>query len=185
MKYRKRTDGSLVTKSQLRAGNAGTSLPKVWKAATLDFLGVDPVLSSTPTVPGQYQFTTPDGVVQDSSGNWIQAWQVKDMFTADSDGYGVVTTTVSEKEDAYDSDQLQIRRRNMTASNANLRLAINALGEYNNIVTSSNLTSNPELEIRFNHTANINRLDPWLLQATQGILDSAQLDTIFENASSY
>jgi len=185
MKYRKRTDGSLVTKSQLKASNTDTSLPKVWTTATLDFLGVDPVLSSTPTVPGQYQFTTPDGVVQDSSGNWIQAWQVKDMFTADSDGYGVVTTTVSEKQDAYDSDQLQIRRGNMIASNSNLRLAINAAGEYNNLVTSSVITSNPELQIRFNHTAEIKRLDPWLIQATEGVLDSAQLDALFDTAMSY
>ena len=109
MKYRKRSDGSLVTKSQLKARNAGTSLPKVWKAATLEFFGVDPVLSSPKTVPGDYQITVANGAVQDSSGNWVEAWQVKDMFTADSDGYGVVTTTVSEKEDAYDSINLEMR----------------------------------------------------------------------------
>lgn len=185
MKYRKRTDGSLVTKSQLKASNTDTSLPKVWKAATFDFLGVDPVLSSPKTVPGDYQITVSNGVVQDSAGNWVEAWQVNDMFTADSDGYGAVTTTVSEKEDAYDSDQLQIRRGTMTASNSNLRLAINAAGEYNNLVTSSVITSNPELEIRFNHTAEIKRLDPWLIEATEGVLDSAQLDALFDTAMSY
>ena len=185
MKYRKRTDGSLVTKSELKAQNTSTSLPKVWKSGTLDFFGVDPVLSSPKPTPGQYQIVVANGTAQDSSGNWIEAWQVNNMFTADSDGYGVVTTTVSEKEAAYDAAQLQKRRQGMTATNANLRVAINAAGEYNNLVTSSTLTSNPELEIRFNHTVEINRLDPWLIQATQGVLDSAQLDTLFDTAMSY
>ena len=65
MKYRKRTDGSLATKSELKAENTNTSLPKVWTEATLEFLGVDPVLASPKPELGDYEVAVADGAVQD------------------------------------------------------------------------------------------------------------------------
>ena len=55
MKYRKRSDGSLTTKSQLIAENSNTSLPKTWTADTLEFLGVDSVLASPKPTLGEYE----------------------------------------------------------------------------------------------------------------------------------
>ena len=55
MKYRNKTDGSLTTKSQLIAEHSNTSLPKVWTAETLDFLGVDPVLATPKPTLGDYE----------------------------------------------------------------------------------------------------------------------------------
>ena len=76
------------------------SLPRVWKAATLDALDLDPVLKSPAATVGAYQVSVRDGVVQDANGNWVENYVARDMFadTTDEDG---VTTTKAEHEAAY------------------------------------------------------------------------------------
>ena len=93
--YRNRTTGEVKTQGQWRAANANMSLPKVWKAATLDALDLDPVLEvDLPTV-GTYQTVARNGVEQNSDGDWVQSWQVVDMFADDDDG------TKAEHEAAF------------------------------------------------------------------------------------
>jgi len=98
--YRNRTTGEVKTQGQWRSANPNMSLPKVWKAATLDALNLDPVLRSPAATVGQYQTSVRDGVVQDANGNWVENYVARDMFadTTDEDG---VTTTKAQHEAAY------------------------------------------------------------------------------------
>jgi hypothetical protein len=173
MKYRKRSDGSLATKSQLKAENPNTSLPKTWTAATLEFLGVDPVLASPKPPVGDYEIAVAAPPVQ-SEGNWVEAWAVQPMFTATEDA------TVEEQIAEYDAQQLQQKRQRMSATNEDLRLALNSAGVYQTLMASKALIENPELDIRFQFAVTINRLDEWFLQATEGLLTAEQLDALFE-----
>jgi len=97
--YRNRTTGEVKTQGQWRAANPNMSLPRVWKAATLDALDLDPVLKSPAATVGQYQTSVRDGVVQDANGNWVEKYVARDMF-ADTTEDGV-TTTKAEHEAAY------------------------------------------------------------------------------------
>jgi hypothetical protein len=98
--YRNRTTGVVMTQGQIRAANPNMSLPRVWKAATLDALDLDPVLKSPAATTTAYQTSVRDGVVQDANGNWVENYVARDMFqdTTDEDG---VTTTKAEHEAAY------------------------------------------------------------------------------------
>jgi len=102
--YRNRTTGVVMTQGQIRAANPNTSLPRVWKAATLDALDLDPVLRSPAATVGQYQTSARDGVEQDANGNWVEKYVARDMFadTTETDDDGnVVTTTKAQHEAAY------------------------------------------------------------------------------------
>ena len=98
--YRERTTGEVKTQGQWRAAFAHMSLPRVWKAATLDSLNLDPVLASPAATTSAYQTSVRDGVEQDSNGNWVEKYVARDMFadTTDDDG---VKTTKSQHEAAY------------------------------------------------------------------------------------
>jgi hypothetical protein len=75
------------------------SLPRVWKAATLDALNLDPVLRSPAASTGAYQSSARDGVEQNANGDWVEKYVARDMF-ADTTEDGV-TTTKAEHEAAY------------------------------------------------------------------------------------
>ena len=97
--YRNRTTGEVKTQGQWRAANPNMSLPRTWKAATLDALNLDPVLRSPAATTTAYQNSVRDGVEQDSNGNWVEKYVARDMF-ADTTEDGV-TTTKAEHEAAY------------------------------------------------------------------------------------
>ena len=97
--YRNRTTGEVKTQGQWRAANPNMSLPRVWKAATLDALDLDPVLKSPAATVGQYQTSVRDGVEQNANGDWVEKYVARDMF-ADTTEDGV-TTTKAEHEAAY------------------------------------------------------------------------------------
>ena len=97
--YRNRTTGEVKTQGQWRAANPNMSLPRTWKAATLDALNLDPVLRSPAATTTAYQNSVRDGVEQDANGNWVEKYVARDMF-ADTTEDGV-TTTKAEHEAAY------------------------------------------------------------------------------------
>ena len=97
--YRERTTGEVKTQGQWRADFPNMSLPRVWKAATLDALNLDAVLASPAATTTAYQTSVRDGVEQDSNGNWVEKYVARDMF-ADTTEDGV-TTTKAEHEAAY------------------------------------------------------------------------------------
>ena len=85
--YRDRTTGELKNQGQLRRDNPNMSLPKVWNEFTFDALNVDPVLRAPKPTEGigAYQTVRRNGVTQDNLGNWVQAWQIVDMFSDDAE----------------------------------------------------------------------------------------------------
>jgi hypothetical protein len=100
--YRNRTTGEVKTQGQWRAANPNMSLPRVWKAATLDALDLDPVLRSPAATVGAYQTSVRDGVEQNANGDWVERYVARDMF-ADTTEDGV-TTTKAEHEAAYQAE---------------------------------------------------------------------------------
>ena len=94
--YRNRTTGEVKTQGQWRAANPNMSLPRVWTAATLDALDLDPVLRSPAATVGAYQVSVRDGVVQDANGNWVENYVARDMFSDDPE-----LGTKAEQEAAY------------------------------------------------------------------------------------
>jgi len=97
--YRNRTTGVVKTQGQWRNEFANMSLPRVWKAATLDALDLDPVLKSPAATVGDYQVSVRDGVEQNANGDWVERYVARDMFQdTTEDG---VTTTKAEHEAAY------------------------------------------------------------------------------------
>ena len=191
MKYRKRTDGSLVTKSQLKAENTNTSLPKVWTEATLEFLGVDPVLASPKPDVGDYEVAVGDGAVQ-SEGNWVEAWKVQPMFTqyVDEDGKAV---SVEQQIADYEAQKLLKLRQGLSATNENLRLQLDQIGVYG-VMSAAVATLDATAEangvdvtpysIHWGFATTINRLDEWVIEVAQAAnITDEQLDDLFEAAS--
>ena len=96
--YRDRSTGEIKSQGQLRKENPNMSMPKVWNSNVFDALNVDPVLAAPQPTSGigQYQTVTRNGVVQDANNNWVQAWQIVDMFADDAE-----LGTKAEQEAAY------------------------------------------------------------------------------------
>ena len=107
--YRVRATGEVKSQGQIRRDNPNMSLPRVWKAATCDALGIDPVLAAPkPDTTGDYKVVVRNGVVQDANSNWVYAWTERDMFSdttetvvAEDGTESTVTTTKAEHEAAY------------------------------------------------------------------------------------
>jgi len=107
--YRVRATGEVKSQGQIRRDNPNMSLPRVWKAATCDALGIDPVLASPKPAPlGDYTTVLRNGVIQDSNGNWVYNWTEREMFSEytrtdiSEDGTETeVTVTKAEQETAY------------------------------------------------------------------------------------
>ena len=96
--YRDRTTGEIKTQGELRRDNPNMSLPKVWNEFTFDALNVDTVLRTPKPTEGigAYQSVRRNGVTQDAKGNWVEAWEIADMFSDD-----VELGTKAEQEAAY------------------------------------------------------------------------------------
>ena len=107
--YRVRATGEVKNQGQIRRDNPNMSLPRVWKAATCDALGIDPVLiAPAPAPSGDYKVVVRNGVTQDANNNWVYAWVERDMFSdttetvvAEDGTESTVTTTKAEHEAAY------------------------------------------------------------------------------------
>ena len=97
--YRNRTTGLVQSQGAWRQHYSNMSLPRVWKAATLDALDLDPVLKSPAATTTAYQTSVRDGVEQNANGDWVERYVARDMF-ADTTEDGV-TTTKAEHEAAY------------------------------------------------------------------------------------
>ena len=186
MKYRNRADGSLATKSELKSQNTNTSFPKVWTAATLESLGVDPVLAGEKPDVGDYEVAVANGAVQ-SEGNWVEAWKVQPMFTATPEA------TVEQQIADYEASKLLKKRQGLSATNENLRLQLDQIGVYGVMSAAvATLDAKAEFEgvdvtpyaIHWGFATTINRLDPWVTEVAEaaGITDE-QLDELFEAAS--
>ena len=114
--YRNRTTGEVKTQGEIRRENPNMSLPRVWNSNVCDALDIDPVLAAPQPSAGQYQTVQRNGAVQDANGNWVQAWQVVDMFSDDAE-----LGTKAEQEAAYQATlDAQVAESNRTTRNTKL-----------------------------------------------------------------
>ena len=96
MEIRNRATGAVITDSQLRADNPGTSFPKQLTADILDGFGYDPVLNGpAATVSGPYERSVRDGVEQ-INGQWFTRFIVGPEF-ADSDAETAYRTNIDNQ----------------------------------------------------------------------------------------
>ena len=84
----------------------------------------------------------------------------------------------------WEANEPQRRREKMTVSNKDLRLALNSAGVYGDIEGAmAKSTNTTELEIHWNFSTHINRLDPWVVEVGLALgMDDDQLDELFEAA---
>lgn len=77
------------------------------------------------------------------------------------------------------------RRQAMTVTNKQLRLALNGAGVYGDVEAAmAKSTNTTELEIHWNHSTTINRLDPWVVDITAAMkLSDEAVDEIFDKAA--
>tara|TARA_B100000900_G_C20470978_1_gene671361 strand:- start:94 stop:588 length:495 start_codon:yes stop_codon:yes gene_type:complete len=96
--YRNRTTGEIKTQGELRRDNPNMSMPRVWGDNVHDALNVDPILAAPKPTEGigQYQFVARNGAVKDAKDNWVEAWEIRDMFANDD-----VLGTKAKQEAAY------------------------------------------------------------------------------------
>ena len=176
--YRVRETGTVHTQGEIRRMNPNVSLPRVWTMATLEGLGVDPVLEGEKPEAGEYEVVVKDAVTQ-VNGNWTQQYKTAPMFTATEDA------TVEEQIADYEASKLQKRRQAMTVSNKDLRLALNEEGVYGDVEGAmAKSTNTTELEIHWNFSTTINRLDPWVTEVAQALdMSDEQLDELFSKAA--
>ena len=117
--YRDKSSGELKTKTELIKDNANMSFPAVWNDNVLEALNVDPVLESAQPETGAYQKVQRNGAEQDGSGNWVQVWEVVDMFADTTDDDGKVTKK-AEHEAAYQATLDADTAKNMRIARNNL-----------------------------------------------------------------
>ena len=94
--YRNRTTGEVKSKFDWIRSFPNTSLPSIWKQATLDALDLDPVIRGPNAATSAYQISVRDGVVQDANGSWVENYVARDMFADDAE-----LGTKAEQEAAY------------------------------------------------------------------------------------
>ena len=98
--YRIRETGQVLSQGDVRRLHWNTSFPAVWDSAVCEFIGIDPVLQAPePSNTDPLKTIRLNGVVQDSLGNWVQNWEVVDLFS-DTTVEGV-TTTKAQHEEAF------------------------------------------------------------------------------------
>ena len=138
--YRLNSNGEITNKTALIAANKNMSMPKVWNASTLESLGVNTVFETSKPVPSAaYKLVKRNGVVQDSSDNWVYAWQETDMF-ADTTDDDDVTTTKAEHEEAYQA-VLDAAAAAVARSTRNTLLAATDFYALSDVTMSSAMTT--------------------------------------------
>ena len=189
--YRVRETGGVHTQGEIRRMNANVSLPRVWKQATLDGLGIDPVLEGERPEAGEYEVVVKD-TVQQVEGNWTQTYKTAPMFSEYTDEEGNVIA-VDQQIAEYEANKLARKRKSLSASNENLRLQLDQIGVYGVMNAAvATLDAQADFEgvdvtpyaIHWGFATTINRLDPWVTEVAQAAgITGEQLDDLFEAAS--
>jgi hypothetical protein len=80
--FRIRETGEVITEQELRNRNSGQVIPNPILKDTADYFGIDPILSTPIPEYTNLQVAIRNGVVQDTLGNWVQAWIIVDKYKA-------------------------------------------------------------------------------------------------------
>lgn len=95
--YRHKVTGEVKSQGEWRSANPNISMPRVWNQNVLDTLNVEAVLEAPKPDAGPYQTVVRNGVVKDAKGNWVTAWEVRDMFSDHTDEDGVTHTKAGQE----------------------------------------------------------------------------------------
>lgn len=87
MEIRLRDTGQVVSEREFRQKHYSTSFPSVLTADLLADFKADPVLASPTPQVSQYQSAYRNGVAQDSLGNWVHAWSIRDWTQEEIDEF--------------------------------------------------------------------------------------------------
>lgn len=118
--FRIKSTGEVVSQGELRRRNSNTSFPSVWNQNVFDFLGVDPILASPqPSNTDPLKTVRRNGVIEDSLGNWVENYEVVDMFADTTDLEGN-TTTKAQHESAFLATRLANQWTNIRATRDNI-----------------------------------------------------------------
>ena len=99
MNYRNKTTGVVSTQGEVRQANKHRSFPKVWDNEVHTILDIDPILAAPKPSSTALQRVNSVAPVQDANSNWVEGWEVVDVFVDTTvDG---VTTTKAEHEAAH------------------------------------------------------------------------------------
>jgi len=110
---------------------------------------------------------------------------------ATKDGLVPFTAEEEAQADAMQADMEAnadlYRRQGMTVSNKQLRLALNDAGVYGDVESAmAKSTNTTELEIHWNFSTTVNRLDSWVVEVGAELgMDDDQLDALFEAAGQF
>jgi hypothetical protein len=98
--FRIRETGEVVSQGELRRRHWNTSFPAVWNQDVFEHIGIDPIFAAPqPTNTDPLKTVHQNGVVQDSNGQWVDNYEIVDLF-ADTTVEGV-TTTKAQHEEAF------------------------------------------------------------------------------------
>jgi hypothetical protein len=135
--YRHKVTGEVKSQGEWRSANPNISMPRTWNQNVLDALNIEAVFETPKPDVGPYQNAARNGVTQDANGNWVQAWEVREMFSDYTDEDGV-THTKAEREAAYQADI-------DTAKAASIRLERDSLLAETDWMALSDVTMSAEM----------------------------------------
>ena len=165
-----------VTESEIRSLFPNTSFPTPFTAPE-GFAVVFPTPSPTVT---ELQVAVRDGVEQDSKGNWVEKWLIKDMFSDIVEDDVVIKTKVEQEDEYLAAKAKATVPASVTPRQARIALLrANMLGAVNTAVSS-----NTEWAITWEFATEVRRDDP-MIAAVQGLLGKTDLeiDQLFIDAS--
>jgi len=184
--YRVRSTGEVKSQGQIRKDNPNVSLPKVWNENVNEALGIDPVLiAPSPELSGDYKVAVRNGVEQDANSNWVQAWQVVDMFQDYEDDDGNTVTAQSQIDD-YEARQLADKREGLVVTMRQARLALSQAGKLTMVNDAIAVMDEPDkttVSIEWEYGSTVERVSPWIdAMATALDMTGVEMDELFESA---
>jgi len=104
--YRIKATGQVKTQGEIRKMHPNTSFPRSWSQETLDFIGIDPVLSvDKPAPSSNLKEVIRNGVEQNENNEWQYSWAEVNKFSSVEQEQEYLNSLTS----AQDQSQRQLR----------------------------------------------------------------------------
>jgi hypothetical protein len=185
MSYRIKETGEVVSQGELRKRNPEVSLPAIFDADTLDFLGIEVVFEVPLPVVGEFETAIIDGTEKDSKGNWVFKYSVKPMFEEYTQEDGTVVS-VGEQQIAYTAS----KKKAMVPSSISMRqarLALLEVGLLSSVDTAIGSLDSPAKErasIEWEYATEVDRTNPLVLSLLPVLgLSEDAIDDLFISAA--
>jgi len=105
--YRVRETGEVLTQGQVRQKHWNTSFPAVWNQSVCEHIGIDVIFNAPqPSNSDPLKAVRQNGVIQDGLGNWIENWELVDIFS------DIVVDGVTVTKETQETEYLTTRNNN-------------------------------------------------------------------------